>query len=255
VNAALEVELLKARRAPVFRWGALAVVIGVPAVTAAFFWLARSSSASSAGAKASALITDVSLPGYVGYSGQILTIALLLSGGIAASWSFGREFVDGTVSGMFAIATPRSRLAAAKIAVLLGWGAAVVTATVLVVVAVGLALDLGPIGPNAWEAAARAFVGGLLVVALCVPFALVASWRRSYLAGFVALLLVVVAAQIVTTAGAGAWLPYAVPSLWLGMGGPNAADAITAVHLLLPLLLGALGGCALVAWWARSEAI
>ena len=252
--AALEVELLKARRAPVFRWGALAVVFGVPAVTAAFFWLARRGSASSAGAKASALITDVSLPGYVGYSGQILTIALLLSGGIAASWSFGREFVDGTASGLFAVATPRSRIAAAKIAVLLGWGATVVTATVLAVLAVGLALDLGPIGPNGWAAAGRAFVGGLLVVALCVPFGLVASWRRSYLAGFVALLLVVVAAQIATTAGAGAWFPYAAPSLWLGMGGPTAADAITPVHLLLPPAFAALGGCALVRWWARTEA-
>jgi ABC-2 type transport system permease protein len=255
VNAALEVELLKAHRAPVFRWGALAVVFGVPAVTAAFFWLADRDSASSAGAKASAMITDVSMSGYVGYCGQILTIALLLSGGIVASWSFGREFVDGTASGLFAVATPLSRVAAAKTAVLLGWGATVVSATVLVVVAVGLVLDLGPIGPDGWAAAGRAFVGGLLVVALCVPFGLVASWRRGYLAGFVALLLVVVAAQIVTTAGAGAWFPYAAPSLWLGMGGPNAADAITTVHLLLPPALGALGGCALVAWWARTEAI
>ena len=255
MNAALEVELLKARRAPVFRWGALAVLVGVPAVTSVFFLLARRGSASSAGAKATAMITDVSLPGYVGYCGQILTIALLLSGGIAASWSFGREFVDGTASGLFAVATPRSRVAAAKIAVLLGWGAAVVAATVVAVVAVGLVLDLGPIGPDGWAAAGRAFVGGLLVVALCVPFGLVASWRRGYLAGFVALLLVVVTAQIVTTAGAGAWFPYAAPSLWLGMGGPNAADGITAVHLLLPPGFGALGGCALVAWWARTEVI
>jgi ABC-2 type transport system permease protein len=97
--------------------------------------------------------------------------------------------------------------------------------------------------------------GGLLVVVLCVPFGLVSSWRRGYLPGFVALLLVVVAAQIVTTAGAGAWFPYAAPSLWLGMGGVDAAGAVTSVQLLMPLVVGALGSWAVVWWWAQAEVV
>lgn len=253
MSAALEVELLKAARAPVFRWGALAVVAGVPAVTAAFFWLASSGSGATAGAKASVMITDLSLAGYVGYCGQILTIALLLSGGITASWSFGREFVDGAAPGLFAIATSRGRIAAAKLAVLCGWGAAVVVATALAALVGGLALDLGPLGPDGWAAAGRLLGAGLLVVVLTLPFGLVCSWRRGYLPGFVTLLLVVVAAQIATTAGAGGWFPYAVPSLWLGMGGAAAAGAVTPLQLALPLVVGALGGCAAVHWWARAE--
>ena len=88
MNAALEVEWLKARRAPVYRWAALAVVAGVPVLTAAFFWLAGLGMDSVAGAKARAVVTDLSLTGYLGYSGQILTVALLLGGGITMSWTF-----------------------------------------------------------------------------------------------------------------------------------------------------------------------
>lgn len=253
--AALEVELLLARRSPVFRWGALAVVLGVPAMTTLFFALAAQGAASTAGAKATAMITDLSLLAFVGYAAQILSIALLLSGGITAAWTFGREFIDGTAPLLFAVATPRAQTATAKIVVLLGWGTVVVTATVAVTLVVGLLLDLGPLDNRGWDVVGRMLIGGLLVTASCVPFGLVASWRRGYLAGFVALLLVVVAAQVATAAGVGAWFPYAAPSLWLGMGGEEAAAALTTVHLVLPLAVGALGSWATVGWWARAEVV
>ena len=41
MNAALEFELLKARRASVFRGGAVVVAVGVPALSTAFFELVR----------------------------------------------------------------------------------------------------------------------------------------------------------------------------------------------------------------------
>ena len=80
-----------------------------------------------------------------------------------------------------------------------------------------------------------------------------ASWRRSYLAGIVALLFAIVAAQLLTTAGEGAWFPYATASLWLGMGGPQAAQEVTVAQLVMPLLVGALGALATVQWWRRAQ--
>ena len=41
MKAALEFELLKARRAGVFRWGPLVMAVGVPALSTAFFELVR----------------------------------------------------------------------------------------------------------------------------------------------------------------------------------------------------------------------
>jgi ABC-2 type transport system permease protein len=84
--------------------------------------------------------------------------------------------------------------------------------------------------------------------------ALVSSWRRGYLSGFVALVAVVIVTQLVTALGAGAWFPYAAPALWMGMGGPAAASKVTVIQLLLPLPVAALAVAATLSWWRRAEA-
>lgn len=253
MNAALEFEALKARRASVFGFGAVLLVVGVPGLTAAFFALARTGGTSPSAAKAAAMITDLSAAGFLTQAGQILSIGLLLSVGVAASWTFGREFVDGAAPALFALATPRAQIAAAKIVVLLIWATATVAATVLLSLVAASLLGSGPLGAAGLAAAARMLTGGLLIAALTLPFGLVASWRRGYLPGLVALLLVVVATQVATVLGLGGWFPYASPSLWLGMGGPEAAREITVVQLLLPLVVAAAAAAGCVAWWRRAE--
>ena len=104
-----ELELLKARRAPVYRWGAAALVLGVPGVALLFLVLARAGGSSTGAAKAAALLPDVSLAGLVGLAGQVLTVATLLAAGTAAAWTFGREFVDDAFPALFAVATPRRK--------------------------------------------------------------------------------------------------------------------------------------------------
>lgn len=251
--AALEFEALKARRAPVFRAGGLLVIFGVPGLTAAFYVLARAGGTSASAVKAAAMITDYSLAGFVSQAGQILSVGTLLSVGIVAAWSFGREFVDGTAPALFAVAASRGQIALAKIVVLLAWAVATVAATTALTLGAGSLLGLGPLDPNSLRAAGRMLAGGLLVAALTLPFALVASWRRGYLPGVVALLLVVVVTQVATVLGLGGWFPYAAPSLWLGMGGPEAAREISVAQLLLPLVVGAAAGWACVQWWRRAE--
>jgi ABC-2 type transport system permease protein len=253
MRAALEFELLKARRAGVFRWGALAVAVGVPTVSTLFFVLARRGGDAAAAAKAQAMINDFSLAGLVGVAGQALTVAMLLTAGIAASWSFGREFVDEALPALFALATPRSAVARAKFWVLLGWAVATVVATVVLTVVAGVGLGLSLDGA-ALTTALHVMAAGVLSAVLALPFAFVSSWRRGYLAGFVALLAVVVVTQLVTATGAGGWFPYAAPSLWMGMGGVEAAAEVSAVQLLLPLLVGAVAVGVTLDWWRHAEA-
>jgi ABC-2 type transport system permease protein len=133
MNAALEFELLKARRAGVFRWGAIVVAVGVPALSIAFFELVRLGGDSPSAAKAATMITDLTLAGLLGTAGQVLSVAILMTVGIAASWSFGREFVDDALPALFAIATPRSTVAAAKLVVLPGWALLTVISTVILI--------------------------------------------------------------------------------------------------------------------------
>lgn len=253
MSAALEFELLKARRAAVFRWGAVAVVVGVPGLATVFFVLARSGGRSAAVAKATALVTDDSLAGLLGLTGQVLTVAMLLTAGIAASWSFGREFVDDAVPALFALATPRPALAAAKFWVLTGWAACTVVVAVVLTLVAGLGLGL-PLQADGLTVALRATLAGLLSAVLAWPLALVASWRRGYLAGLVALLVVVIVTQLLTAIGAGGWFPYAAPSLWMGIGGVEAAVHVSALQLILALAVAAVAVAATILWWEDAEA-
>jgi ABC-2 type transport system permease protein len=252
VNAALEFELLKARRSPVFRWGLLGVALGVPAVTTLFVVLVAYGGSSPAAAKAATLVTDLSVAGMVVVAGQVLTVAMLLAAGLAASWSFGREFVDDAVPALFALATPLRSVVAAKFTVLTGWAAMTVVSTVAVTVVAALALGLPP-SPDVVRVLAQATTAGFLSAVLAWPLALVASWRRGYLAGFVALVLIVVVTQLVTAVGAGGWFPFAAPSLWMGMGGPEAAAGITALQLAAAPVVAAAAVVASRAWWERAE--
>ena len=247
MNAALEFELLKARRAGVFRWGAVVVAVGA------------APTASSAGplevtpvrGQGGTMITDLSL--FLGTAGQVLSVAILMTAGIAASWSFGREFVDDALPALFAIATPRSSVAAAKFVVLAGWALITVVSTVILTVVGGLLVGLD-MDAAAVQTASRVAAAGLLGAALAAPIALVSSWRRGYLPGIVALLAVVVVTQLVTAIGGGAWFPYAAPALWMGMGGAAAASQVSIIQLLLPLLVAAIGVVATLSWWRRAEA-
>jgi ABC-2 type transport system permease protein len=252
-SAALEFELLKARRAGVFRWGALVAAVGVPALSAAFFELVRLGGDSPSAAKAATMITELSLAGLLATAGQVLSVAILMTAGIAASWSFGREFVDDALPALFAIATPRSSVAAAKFVVLAGWALLTVVSTVVLTVIGGLLLGLA-LDTAAVQMASRVAAAGLLGATLAAPMALVSSWRRGYLPGIVALMAVVVVTQLVTAMGAGAWFPYAAPALWMGMGGAAAASQVSMLQLLLPLAVAVLAFVATLSWWRRAEA-
>ena len=142
MNAALEFELLKARRAGVFRWGAVVVAVGVPALSTAFFELVRLGGDSPSAAKAATMITDLSLAGLLGTAGQVLSVAILMTAGIAAVMEFRPEFVDDALPVLFAIATPRSSVAAAKFVVLAGWALLTVVSTVILTVVGGLLVEL-----------------------------------------------------------------------------------------------------------------
>ena len=114
---------------------------------------------------------------------------------------------------------------------------------------VGLDMD-----PTALQTASRVVAAGLLGAASAAPMALVSSWRRGYLPGFVTLLALAVVTQIVTAIGVGAWFPFAAPALWMGMGGA-AASQVSIIQLLLPLLVAAIAVLATLSWWRRAEAL
>jgi ABC-2 type transport system permease protein len=255
VGSALVVEALKLRRSTAARLSGAAVVVGVSVLTAGFTAVARSDGDSQMAIKVRPMLIGSGWEAHLGLVAQVLSVAIPLAVGIVVCWVFGREHTDGTFGSLFALPTSRLRIAGAKLAVLLAWGVAVSVGTVALSLAIGLLMGLGAPDVGSLHGVGRCLGVAGLALALTMPLAYVSSVRRGYLPGITALIGIIILTQVVTVAGAGGWFPYAAPGLWAGMGGRAAAEAITAVQLILVLPVGVAGVLATLRWWSRAEVV
>lgn len=151
---------------------------------------------------------------HVGSAIQIAGAGGLFACGLVLAWSMGREFMEGTISGLFALPVGRAQIAVAKVLVYLAWSlllAVVVTAGVLVA---GLVAGLGPLEPVALQMLARLPVLVVSCALIAVPAGLLSTLGRGLLPGIGAVAVIVVVAQISVFGGAGPWIPLATPALW-----------------------------------------
>jgi ABC-2 type transport system permease protein len=252
-TAAWEVEALKLTRSSVARTCALVLVLGTTAMTTAFMAVALGDGDSQLAVKVRPMLQGTGWDAYLGMLAQILSVATLLAVGMTLTWSVGREFTDGTIASLQSLPTPPGTIAAAKLLTVMLAAGICALATVALAVPLGLLIGLGPPDGAAAGAALQALTVTLLTAVLTLPLAFVASTLRGYLPGIGALIGLVVVTQIATVAGAGAWFPWAAPSLWAGMGGQAAAAAVTPAQLLLAVPVGAVGAAGTVWWWSRAE--
>lgn len=255
MNAALELEALKLRRAPVARVGAAVLALLLPAVAAGMMWAARLGGDSPLALKVRPMVIGTGWSAYLGLVGELFSVGVFLTAGFVLSWAVGREFTDRTIGALLAQPVPPQRVLVAKVAVVNGWAVACGVAGVAVAVPWGLALGLGAPDGSAPAAIAKLLAVVVLSVLLTVPLAWVCTALRGYLSGISTLLAILVITQIVTLSGAGGWFPFAAPSLWAGMGGAAAAAEVNAVQLLLAVPVGALGLVAAARRWGRAELV
>lgn len=256
IRAAVTVELLKLRRSRLTWIAAGLVGLGVPLLTAGFVAAAQAGPADAPLAvKVDAMLVGEGWAAYLGLLAQVLSVAMPLGAGMVASWCFGREFTDHTVTGLFALPTSRATVAAAKFVVTMGWALAVGAVTVVAAFLASFLLDLPALSADVGSVAAKVLVIALGGGLLSLPFAFVASAARGYLPAVSALILMAVVTQILSVIGLGAWFPYSSVSLWAGMGGADAAALIQPYHLALVPVAGAAGVVATLWWWRTMEVV
>jgi ABC-2 type transport system permease protein len=159
---------------------------------------------------------------------QVTAAASVVSFGIALSWTVGREFADGTVTGLFGLPVRRWVLVTAKLLVYLLWTVAVGIVLVVLVAVAGLALRLessGSLAPLLARIPVLVALSGLIAF----PAAWAATLGRGLLAGIATTAGLMVVAQIMAAAGTGAWFPFTTPALW-------ALDAIAVTPVQLGLV-------------------
>lgn len=247
MNAAIGGEALKLTRSLVGLIATLAIVVGVVGLLGGITAGVASGNAELIAQAGPAAALDWG--GLLSGASQITAVAAILGCGIVLAWMFGREFTDGTITGLFALPVTRGRIALAKLIVYASWAIVVSTALALGVLAIGLVIGYGPPGGDAWASLGRLWALGVFSAGVAIPVAWIATLTRSLLAAAGSTIALVVAAQVGALAGAGGWLPLAAPALWAMSDG----TAVSAVQLGLTGAV-ALAFTALV-WlsWSRLQ--
>jgi ABC-2 type transport system permease protein len=192
-------------------------------------------------------------PTYLGVIAQATAVGGSLVFALAATWVFGREFVDRTAKLLLAVPTPRHAILSAKFMLVAAWSALLSGWILGVALPIGFLLDLpGWSGGMLRESALDIALTAGLSILLSSPTAFLASASRGYLAPLGFAILTIFLAQITAATGWGAWFPWSVPALFSGMTGPRAA-ALGASSYVLVGLTSLTGGVATFVWWRRAD--
>jgi ABC-2 type transport system permease protein len=192
-------------------------------------------------------------PTYLGMLTQAVAIGGIILFSLIASWVFGREYADRTISALLALPTPRYTIVIAKFLLTMFWSAALTLLICLIGLGVGLLVGLPPASAEVFRQglATLAAAAGLTIL-LVTPIAFFASAGRGYLPPMGAAILAVVLAQIVAAAGWGEYFPWSIPALYSGMAGPAYAN-LGWVSFAIVFLVSIAGTAATIAWWERAD--
>ncbi|MGO1972542.1 MAG: ABC transporter permease [Propionibacteriaceae bacterium] len=237
---ALAVEFRKTVAARMIRATTVLVALGIGLLAGALVAAARRGNEQVLG-QLGPLANDQGWSLLTGVVAQITAAGALLAFGVALSWNIGREFADGTVSGLFALPIPREVIILAKLIIHLVWVILVAAALTLLVGIAGVVLDLGPIDSGVLEQLCRQFVLAALTGLLSVAAGWGTSLGRTMLSGFAATIALIVAAQasVLVSVDMAGWIPIAVPALWALQLTPISGPQMAIVGLV-PVVFGTL---------------
>ncbi|HET6502620.1 MAG TPA: ABC transporter permease [Amycolatopsis sp.] len=247
MNAAIRVEARKLARSRVGMIGSLSLVAGTLAMLGGITAATASGNPDLIAKAGPAAALDWS--GLLSSTAQVTAAGGLLGSGVVLTWMFGREFADGTITGLFALPVSRARIALAKLTAYAAWVLAVNLILTLGLLILGILLGYGIPTADAWAGLGRQCVLGVLSGAIATPVAWVATLTRSLLAGVGCAIGLVLVTQVAVLAGAGGWMPLAAPALWAMSNGTAVTDLQLALALGAALTFAALTCVS----WARLQ--
>jgi ABC-type transport system involved in multi-copper enzyme maturation permease subunit len=205
--------------------------------------------------KAKAAFTGFSAdwPSFFNLIAQALGVGGVIVFGFIASWIFGREYSDRTLKDLFTLPVNRSTIVISKLLACFAWCTMVTFAVILVSLLIGFMLNL-----PGWDlrlfysSLLHIFITAILAALLCPPVFFVASAGRGYLAALGFVILTVVLAQIIGALGFGAYVPWAVPALYSGLGS-ESGGSLNIFSYIIVLLTSLAGLSATIYWWKYAD--
>lgn len=247
MRAAIWAEVVKLAGSTVGRVGSIAVVAGIGVLSGTMLLAAHSEDPQ--------LLAKLGPVASGDWQGFLLGAAQITGAGglggfaVVLAWMFGREFGDGTISGLFALPIRRSTIALAKLIVYGMWAIAMSVLLAAVLLLVGTVAGLGPVTPDTWAMLSRQVALGVMSAAITAPVAWAGTLSRSVLGGVSVAIALVVVAQVSVLAGLGGWMPLAAPALWaISLGA-----SVTPVQLLLLVPFAGAAVLATAVTWRRLQ--
>ena len=186
---------------------------------------------------------------YLGMFSQLIAAGGFLLSILAISWTFGREFADGTLKDMLAVPVQRRNILLAKFVVVAVWSAALTMIILIAGLIMGIVISL----PG--DSISAIFQGCVLVVltaglatAVVTPFALLASVGRGYLLPVGVAILILMLTNLVAIIGWGEYFPWAVPGLFA-----QGETTLTLMSYGIVFLTGLAGMVATYFWWRYAD--
>lgn len=247
MKAALWAEAVKLAGSTVGRVGSVAIVVGISVLSGTMLVAASTSDPQ--------LLAKLGPVGDGDWNGFLLGAAQITGAGglggfaVVLAWMFGREFGDGTITGLFALPVRRSTIALAKLLVYGAWATVMSILLAMVLLAVGTLAGLGPIDSQTWATVSRQVALGIMSAAIALPVAWAATLSRSVLGGVSVAIGLVVVAQVSVLVGIGGWMPLAAPALWA----ISAGAAVTPAQLLLVVPVVAVAVIVTAASWRTMQ--
>ena len=246
LGTVIGLEARKLARATVTRVATIAALTLVTVTTAGGYAAAMYAGDTDMGRKAASMVTSPGWDGYTALGATSVSSTILLAVGVVMSWSVGREFVDGTLVGLFAIPPALRSIATAKMVVTLSWAVLLGAGEAALLMTAGLLLGLGTAG------AAGCFATLLLVSVMLGAGILPVMWAatrwRGYLAGIGLTLAILVGANLAAGFGLGPYIPWSIPMVWAA----HHTEVSTPL-LAVPVMTAAIGAWITYRSWDRLQ--
>ena len=249
MRAAIWAEIVKLAGSTVGRVGSAAIVIGISVLSGSMLLAAATTTDPQLLAKLGPVATG-DWQGFLLGAAQITGAGGLGGFAVVLAWMFGREFGDGTITGLFALpgAAHDDRAREADRLRDLGHGDERAARRSSSASSASLA-GLGPIEGETPAMLARQAALGVMSAAITLPVAWAATLSRSVLGGVSVAIGLVVVAQVSVLAGLGGWMPLAAPALWaISLG-----TTVSPIQLSLLIPFGAIFVVLIARSWRRMQ--
>ncbi|WP_083585789.1 ABC transporter permease [Clostridium kluyveri] len=242
-------ECLKIRKSKIFYISVISFLF-LPLVCSLFMFIAMHPDL----AQKSGIITQkakiISVAGWQSYLGlisQMISVGGIILFGFITSWTFGREYSDGTIKDLLALPLARSIIITAKFISVILWSTFLAITAFLVATIIGGLISIPGFDMHIYLINAGTYsVCSLMAIFLSSPIAYFACFGKGYLPPLGFLIFVLFVGNIMATMGHGAYFPWSILGIYSGAAG---SIVLPFVSFIIVFLTGMTGAIATFVWW------